>query len=311
MSKASKPSLATELLGVTLASPVLNASGTFGLGGQEIDGFNPSCFGAVVTKTVALLPIAGNLNTVRLWESHGGLINRVGLEGPGIEVFMAEKLPCWLELGVPVIVNISGSRIDEFVTPVRRLRQSGIIAIEVNLSCPNVEKERLVFSTDPAVTRESVSRLVAVAEGMPLIIKLTPNVTDIGLIAKVAQEAGARAISATNTFKARRYDIRTGKLIIEGGFSGPPIMPQALQKVWEICQAVTIPVIGMGGISSGEEAIEFFLAGASAVAVGTAGFTQPVSTVPRIVEGISKWLEEHHFSSFEEFRNRIKETGSL
>lgn len=297
-------SLQTELFGVTLTSPVLDASGTFGLGSRQVRGLDFSCFGAVVTKTVILEPRAGNLETVRLHESTGGLINCISLENLGLDVFLAEKLPLWLDLGVPVIINISGNSVADFVELARRLNKTGIFALEANLSCPNVEVEHgLAFSIDAELTEELIKALVA-ASDLPIIAKLTPNVTDIKVIAKAAEAAGASAIAATNTFKAMRIDRETGKPIIIGGYSGKPIMPMSLHKVWEIAQVVQIPVIGMGGITNGEDAIEFLQAGATAVAVGTANFQSHLA-IPRIVSEIRKWLEKKGYTSLGEIPRLI------
>jgi len=284
--------LTIDLLGAQLLSPVLNASGTLGLGGCRVVGMDFLRFGALVTKTVTLKPRAGNTG-LRLWEVPNGLVNRIGLENSGIEVFLAKELPQWLSFGPPVIVNISGFTIQEFVELVKRLNGSRIIAIEVNLSCPNVE-HGMALSQDPKLTFEIVSELVKVSE-LPLIIKLTPNVDEIGAIAQAAQKAGASAISAINTIK---HTVRgdSGEVIITGGLSGPVIMPTALKKVGQICQAVKIPVIGMGGISTGADAVKFLQAGATAVAVGTASFRDPFA-IQRIYGEIKGWMSKGGYSS--------------
>ena len=302
----SEVDLAIELLGITLTSPVLNASGTFGPGSQDIAGVDFSMFGAAVTKTVTLEPKLGNLDSQRLFETGSGLINRIGLENGGIGHFLAEELPVWCDFGVPVIINISGNTTGEFVqlaNLLNRAKNGRIIAIEANLSCPNVEKG-LVFSTDLKLTGEVIKALVAVSN-FPLIVKLTPNVTDIGVIAQAAEANGASAISAVNTFKAMAINPETGKPIIVGGYSGSAIMPMALQKVWEIHQAVKIPVIGMGGISSGLDAIKFLQAGATAVAVGTASFKDPLA-IPRIVGELRTWLADKGIMSLSEIPGREK-----
>ncbi|MFA6215008.1 MAG: dihydroorotate dehydrogenase [Patescibacteria group bacterium] len=291
------------LAGIRMDNPVVPASGTWGIESQKIlleaGRFRP---GALVTKSVTIEPRPGN-PPPRLRETASGLINWIGLAGPGIDRFLADELSVWLSFGQPVIVSIAGKTPQEYVHLAQCLGDTRISGIELNISCPNVGGT--IIGTDPQLTAEIV-RATRLATGLPLIVKLTPNVTDIAAIAKAAEREGANAIVAVNTFTAMRINPNTGQVIISGGLSGPAIMPQALRKVWEVCRAVKIPVIGMGGIASASDALEFLWAGASAVAVGTANFGNPL-VMAEIIEGIAGWLEQNGFGSLEEFRQKKAE----
>lgn len=296
--------LRVNLAGLKLANPVLNASGTFGLNTQQLLGtFRP---GALVTKSITLQPRPGN-KPRRLVEVTSGLINAIGLEGCGVDDFIQHQLPQWLKLGVPIIASASGFTIDEYVELAQRLTAAGISAVELNLSCPNVKHGGMAFSTDASVTAQVVTA-VRRETALPLIVKLTPNVTNIAQVAKAAVEAGADIIAAVNTFVALAVDIKTRRPKlgnVTGGMSGPAIKPLALAKVWQICQAVEVPVIGIGGISNADDAIEFLLAGARAIAVGTANFTDP-TVMPKIVQGISQYLQEQGYNSVTEIIGTLR-----
>ncbi|MFA6254911.1 MAG: dihydroorotate dehydrogenase [Patescibacteria group bacterium] len=303
-----KVDLSTTLAGVLLGNPVMNASGTWDEEGEQL--LEDPKPGAIVSKTVKLKPVPGN-PTPRLYDTNRGVIlNAIGLAGDGIEDFLARKLLPIKALGRRVVVNISGTTVEEYVELTARLDGSGIDMIEANISCPNV-KMGMSFGQDPKLTYELVSAIRSRAK-VPLIAKLTPNVTDIVAIAKAAQAGGADVLSLINTLLGMDINPETGQPVlanITGGVSGPGILRVALRCVWQVCHCpdIRIPVIGMGGITEAADAMKFFWAGAQAVAVGTANFGHPASAMPRIILGISEWLERHGFSSFEEWR-RSKET---
>jgi len=293
MSKQNPVNLSVELAGLDLANPVMNASGTLGLESSEVVDFAE--FGALVTKGVTLEPRSGN-PTPRLCETSCGVINSIGLENSGLGVFLSDELPCWLSFGVPVIVNISGADVEEYVEISKALDKTGIAAIEVNISCPN--REGIIIGTDAYRSCILVDN-VRQATSLPLIVKLTPNVTDIVGIAKSVISSGADNLSLVNTFLAMDIDIDSAKPKLRrgfGGLSGPSIMPQALFKVWQVCQVVNVPVIGMGGISCFQDACKFLMAGASAVAVGTANFTNPL-IIPRIISDLERWMAKKGFNA--------------
>jgi dihydroorotate dehydrogenase (NAD+) catalytic subunit len=270
----------------------MSASGTFGYGAEFSDFFDPRRLGAVVVKGISLLPRAGN-PPPRLVETPGGMINAIGLENVGVERFLALKLPFLRDLGVPVIVNIFGNTIEEYGEVSARLQEShGVAAIEINVSCPNVKKGGMVFGADPAMTSRVVEA-VRRATTLPVITKLTPNVTSVPEIARAARDAGSDIISCINTVSAMSVDIfsRRPRLAnIVGGLSGPVIKPVALRCVYEVCRAVDCPVIGIGGITSATDALEFLLVGASAVQVGTANFLNPLASM-EIIDGIGRFLK--------------------
>jgi len=288
--------LSVDLAGIRLANPVMNASGTVSLDTAEV--VDLSAFGALVTKGVTLESRPGN-PVPRLCETPCGMINSIGLENLGLEAFMRDELPKWLSFGPPVIVNISGSDPNEYHFLAKELSGTGISGIEVNVSCPN--RDKVIIGTDPRLTILTILR-VRDATSLPIIVKLTPNVTDIGLIAESAVGAKANALSLVNTFLAMDMDIETAKPKIGkgfGGLSGPAILPQALFKVWQACQKVDVPVIGMGGISCTEDAIKFFMAGAKAVAIGTACFSRP-NVISEVVSGLQGYLIRKGYNGISE-----------
>ncbi|MBQ7477756.1 MAG: dihydroorotate dehydrogenase, partial [Selenomonadaceae bacterium] len=282
--------LKTELAGIPMNTPVLTASGTFGFGEEFADFVDLSLLGGVMVKGTTLKPRRGN-DGVRITETPSGMLNCIGLENPGVEVFLRETLPRISRHRMNVIVNISGSTVEEYGILAEMLDVPGVAAIELNVSCPNVKEGGIVFGTDPKAASDVV-RTAKKWTKKPVILKLSPNVTDIVLMAKAVEEAGADAISLINTLMGMEINIHTWKPTlgnITGGLSGPCIKPVALRMVWQVAQQVKIPVIGMGGIASWQDAVEFFLAGASAVAVGTANFVHPGVTMD-IIQGLEKYL---------------------
>lgn len=293
-------SLEVDIAGIKLKNPVMTASGTFGYGLEYEDFIDISKLGAIVVKGTTDQPREGN-PPVRMVETPSGMINAVGLQNKGVDYLISEYLPKLKKYNVPIIVNASGSDIDDYIAVVTKLRNQPIAGIELNISCPNVKKGGIGFGTDPEIAAELVREIKAVAD-KPLIVKLSPNVTDIVLIARAVEAAGADALSLINTLVGMAIDINTRKpklSTITGGLSGPAIKPIALRMVWQVAQAVKIPIIGMGGISSAEDALEFLIAGASAVAIGTANFTNPKVTL-EIVEGIKKYLVQHKMQTVAE-----------
>jgi dihydroorotate dehydrogenase (NAD+) catalytic subunit len=296
-----QPKLSVNIGKLKLKNPVMVASGTFGYAEEFKDFLNLKKLGAIVTKTITLKPKVGN-PPPRTCETPSGMLNAIGMENPGVQVFLKEKLPILKKIGTPIIVSISADSDAEFQELARILNKTkGAAAIELNLSCPNLRSKVMVSQSDKATYR--VVKAVRKVTALTLITKLTPNVTDIGLIAKAAAAAGSDAISLVNTFLGLAIDINTKKPKlgnITGGLSGPAIKPLALRLVWETAQAVDVPIIGMGGIMNVDDALEFIIAGASAVAVGTANFINPKATV-EIIEGIKKYL----------FKNKIKDIKNL
>jgi dihydroorotate dehydrogenase (NAD+) catalytic subunit len=279
-----------------LRNPVVTASGTFASGREFADFIDLSRLGAIVTKGVSLDPWPGNASP-RIAETASGMLNSIGLQNPGVEAFVAKDL-AWLADNAgdtPVIVNVSGHSVDDYVGVIERLeREPSVAGYEVNISCPNVDAGGMAFGTQcaPAAAVTSACRA---ATGRPLIVKLSPNVTDIAAIAAAVEAAGADGVSLINTLlgMAIDADTRRPKLArVVGGLSGPAIKPVALRMVWEVARAVEIPVVGMGGIADGSDAVEFMLAGATAVAVGTANFVDPTATV-RVLDGLAEYCRRH------------------
>lgn len=298
------PQLSVNIGRLKLKNPVMTASGTFGYGEEFKDFIDLKKLGAIVTKTITLKPRQGN-PLPRTCETPSGMLNSVGLENPGSEVFIKEKLPALLKIGPPIIVSIaSEKKPDEFMVLAKRLDKiERIAAIELNISCPNIKSHTpKLISQDPKPTSEVVREVRKVTK-KTLITKLSPNVADIAEIALAAERAGSDAVSLVNTFTAMTIDIETGRpkiKTITGGLSGPAIRPIAVRMVWEVFQKIKIPIIGMGGIMNVSSALEFLLAGASAIAVGTANFINPGASV-EIMDGIEHYLIKH----------KIKDINSL
>lgn len=277
-----------------LKNPVVVASGTFGFGEEYEDFIELDRLGAIIPKGISLKPMVGNLPP-RIFETEGGILNSIGLQNPGFHEFIKEKLPFLKRVKTHVIINFFGNTEKEYIELARRFDDvAGISGLEMNISCPNVKRGGMIFCSDPKMTHRLV-QAVRKSTQLPLIIKLSPNVTDIACIAKTAEEAGADAVSLVNTFRAMAINIHSrrpelGNIL--GGLSGPAIKPIALRMVWEVSQRVKIPVIGIGGIVKAEDAIEFMLAGASAIQIGTANLVNPQTSVD-VIEGIKKYLTKN------------------
>lgn len=302
--------LTTNLGGkLTLKNPVMTASGTFGYGFEYHKFFDISQLGAVVVKGIAPFPSHGN-PTPRVAETACGMLNAIGLQGPGVEKFLhgEEYMPFLRRTGATVIVNIWGKSIADYQDVARRLEadKAGIAALEINISCPNVKAGGIAFGTDPVLAKEVVSA-VREATSLPLITKLSPNVSNIGEFARAVVDAGSDMISLINTLTGMAIDAETMRFKIAnktGGLSGPAVKPVALRMVYEASHAVDVPVIGMGGICTGEDAVEFLLAGASAVAVGTAIFADPYAPL-KVIDGINGYLDRHGFGTVAEIVGKV------
>lgn len=302
----SEVSLETELCGIRMKAPIMSASGTFGFGEEFADFVDFNRLGAIVVKGTTLLPRSGNKG-IRIAETPAGMLNCIGLENPGVDVFIREILPRIVKYNCPIIVNISGNTVEEYGKLAKLLDIEGVAAIELNVSCPNVKEGGLAFGVDP----EHLSAVIKAAKSnttKPVIVKLSPNVTDIVLMAKAAEKAGADGISLINTLLGMSIDINTARPVlgnITGGLSGPAVKPVALRMVWQVRRAVKLPIIGMGGIICADDAIEFLLAGADAVAIGTANFMAPDVT-NKIYTGIKDYLEQRKLNSIKEIVGKLK-----
>lgn len=289
--------LRTELVGMALKSPVIAASGTFGYGDEIAENWSLKGLGAIVVKSLTLEPREGN-PPPRIAETPAGMLNSIGLQNIGVDRFLSEKLPALKSIDVPLIVNVAGRDIEEYREVCSRLKKAkGVAAVEINISCPNVKAGGIEFGRDPTGA-QNITRATKDAWGGMLIVKLSPNVTDICEIAKAAESGGADAITVANTFLGMAIDVRQKRPVLNnifGGLSGPAVKPMALRCVWETVGAVGIPVIGNGGIWTGLDAAEFLLAGAAAVAIGTANFADPEAAA-RISGELSKYMDEHGFT---------------
>ncbi len=290
----SSPDLLVTIGSMTLKNPVMVASGIFGYGDEFRGLADYGELGALVLKTITKEPRLGNPPASRTAETPAGMVNAIGLENVGLDAFLREKLPAAMEYGTNIIASVAGDTAEEFAGCARALDETDIAAIEINISCPNVKKGGMAFGVDAEAGAEVVSA-VRGATMKPIIAKLTPNVTDIRLIARGCEQAGADAVSVANTFSAMVIDIERRRPLLAagaGGLSGPAIRPAAVHRVYQVAQAVAVPVIGMGGIWNASDALEFILAGASAVAVGTALYADPAAG-NRVLAGIREYLERH------------------
>ena len=300
--------LRTNIAGIEMRTPVLAASGTFGFGEEFADFVDLARLGGVMVKGTTLFPRRGN-DGIRIAETPEGLLNCIGLENPGVDVFLSEILPRIRDYGMNVIVNISGSSVDDYANIAERLNVPDVTALEINISCPNVKEGGIVFGTDPHAAARVV-RSVCAQTDKPVIAKLSPNVTSITDMALAVEDAGADLISLINTLIGMKIDIHRFRPILgnfTGGLSGPAVKPVAVRMVWEVAGAVHIPVIGMGGIASWQDAVEFFLAGASAVAVGTANFIDPNITM-KICDGLGYYLYKNHISNISELVGKARDS---
>ncbi|HIX84905.1 MAG TPA: dihydroorotate dehydrogenase [Candidatus Megamonas gallistercoris] len=298
--------LAVKIGSLHLKNPVMGASGTFGFGREYADFLDVNEIGAIVTKGVTPLPRSGNPG-VRIAETPSGMLNCIGLENPGVEVFINEILPEIKKYDTAVIVNISAGTVEEYAKMAYLLDIDGVDALEVNISCPNVKEGGIVFGTDPKAAA-AVTHAVKTHTSKTVIVKLSPNVTDIVTMAKAVEEAGADAISMINTLTGMVIDVNTRKPLlgnITGGLSGPAVKPIAVRMVWQVAKAVNIPIIGMGGITCAEDAIEFMLAGASAVAVGAYNFVEPAA-LKTIADGIAEYMQKHGIEDVNELVGGLK-----
>ena len=301
-----KERLAVNIAGIKMKTPVMTGSGTFGFGEEFSDFVDLNQLGAIVVKGTTLKPRSGN-EGIRIAETPSGMLNCIGLENPGVEYFLTDILPRIAQYDVPIIVNISGSTVEEYGQLAKMLDVPGVAAIELNVSCPNVREGGIVFGTDPQ-SAAAVVRAAKANTKKPVILKLSPNVTDITIMAKAVEAAGADAISMINTLIGMAIDARTWKPVlgnIIGGLSGPAVKPVALRLVWQVAQCVKIPIIGMGGIMTAEDAVEFLLAGASAVAVGTANFVNP-SAAQDIADGIDDYLVARKLTNVSQLVGQLK-----
>lgn len=298
--------LKVNIAGVELKNPVMTASGTFGSGKEYSDFVDLNKLGAVVVKGVADKPWKGN-PAPRIAEVYGGMLNSVGLQNPGVECFIKEDIPFLRQFDTKIIVNVCGHSIEEYVNVVTALQNEDVDLLELNISCPNVTEGGISFGTDVDMVKKVVSEVKEVAK-QPLIVKLTPNVTDIVSIAKAAVEGGADALSLINTITGMKIDIHKRMPVLKqkvGGMSGPAIKPIALRMVYQVCSAVSVPVIGMGGISNGEDALEFIMAGATGVSIGTANFANPHATID-VLNGIFDYMKMYNIDDISLLRGIIK-----
>ena len=289
-----------NLCGVELKNPVMTASGTFGSGAEYCEFVDLNKLGAVVTKGVANIPWAGN-PTPRVAEVYGGMLNSVGLQNPGIDLFCERDIPFLKQYDTKIIVNVCGKSTQDYLEVVERLADEPVDMLEINISCPNVKEGGIAFGQDPKLVEAITSDIKKIAK-QPVIMKLSPNVTDITEMARAAEAGGADCLSLINTLTGMKIDINRRSFVLAnktGGMSGPAIHPIAVRMVYQVAQAVKLPLIGMGGISTAEDAIEMILAGATAVSVGTANFVDP-RTTEKIVAGIEDYMRKYHVKDIRE-----------
>lgn len=302
--------LAVEISGLKLKNPVMTASGTFGYGEEYSEFLDLNMLGAVVVKGISLKPMEGN-PPPRICETPCGMLNAIGLQNIGLKRFLKEKLPYLRQFDTKIIVNILGNTIQEYVRLSKELDDAGVDAIELNVSCPNVKKGGIIFGTDKRALSMLVSKVKQSAGKSLLITKLSPNVSDITEFAKAAEESGSDALSLINTLRGMAIDIETRRpklANITGGLSGPAIKPVALRMVWEASQSVRIPVIGIGGIINAQDAIEFMLAGATAIQVGTGNFINPMATI-EIIHGIRSYSEGKNIDNIRDIIGSVDGTA--
>lgn len=300
------PDLSVNLAGITLNNPVMTASGTFGSGAEYSEFLDLNKLGAVVTKGVANVPWPGN-PTPRIAEVTSGMLNAVGLQNPGIDVFVKRDIPFLKQYNTKIIVNVCGKSESDYVEVVERLADEPVDMLEINISCPNVKEGGIAFGQDPNAAA-AITRAVKKVAKQPVIMKLSPNVADITVMAKAVADAGADVISLINTLTGMKIDINKRAFVIAnktGGMSGPAIKPIAVRMVYQVANAVDIPIIGMGGISNASDAIEFIMAGATAVSIGTANFVNPYTTI-EVIDGITKFMKDNNIKSLDEIRGCVK-----
>lgn len=299
--------MSVNLAGVTLKNPVMTASGTFGSGAEYSEFVDLNRLGAVVTKGVASVPWPGN-PAPRIAETASGMLNAIGLQNPGIDLFSKRDLPFLEKYDTKVIVNVCGHSTEEYLDVVERLAdEQRVDMLEINISCPNVKEGGIAFGQDPKAV-EAITKAVKAKAKQPIIMKLSPNVTDITVMAKAAEAGGADCLSLINTLTGMKIDIERQTFAIAnktGGLSGPAVKPVAVRMVYQVANAVKIPIIGMGGICTAEDAMEFILAGATAVSIGTANFTNPYTTV-EVIDGIEAYMRRHGVEDINELIGLVK-----
>lgn len=298
--------LSVDIAGVTMKNPVTTGSGTFGSGEEFSEFVDLSKLGAVTTKGVANVPWPGN-PVPRVAEVYGGMLNAIGLQNPGIDVFVERDVPYLKKAGATIIVNVCGKSEEDYVEVVERLADEPVDLLEINVSCPNVKEGGIAFGQDPKALYE-ITKAVKAKAKQPIIMKLSPNVTDITEMAKAAVDAGSDALSLINTLTGMKIDIERRDFVLAnktGGMSGPAIKPVAVRMVYQVANAVDVPIIGMGGIATAEDALEFIMAGATAVSVGTANFIDPATTL-EVVDGIKAYMERHQIDDINELIGCVK-----
>jgi dihydroorotate dehydrogenase (NAD+) catalytic subunit len=302
------PDVAVTIAGIRFANPVIAASGTFGYGREYQGLIDVSRLGGICTKGLTLHPRSGN-EGIRIWESPAGLLNSIGLENPGVPAFLEKELPPLRALGPVVIANLSGSSVEEYVEAARLLNASSVDMVELNISCPNIKAGGMAFGLDSEAAALVTAPVRRALDSKPLIVKLSPNAPCLAGVAAACVKAGADALSLVNTFKAMAIDVERRKLVfdnVSAGLSGPAIKPIALRMVWELREAVKVPLIGMGGIARTEDALEYLMAGAAAVQVGAATFGHP-KTMTEIIDGITTYMKRKDIPRLEELAIRPNE----
>lgn len=298
--------LSVKIAGVELKNPVMTASGTFGSGMEYAEYIDLNKLGAVVTKGVANVPWPGN-PTPRIAETYGGMINAIGLQNPGIDTFAARDIPFLKQYDTKIVVNVCGKTEEDYVDAVEKLGEQPVDLLEINISCPNVKEGGIAFGQNPASAEKITAAVKRVAK-QPVIMKLSPNVTDITEMARAVEAGGADAVSLINTLTGMKIDINRRTFAVAnktGGLSGPAIKPVAVRMVYQVANAVKLPIIGMGGIATAEDALEFLMAGATGVAVGTANFHDPMTTI-QVIDGIRAFMEKNGIGDIQELIGCVK-----
>ena len=297
--------MSVKIAGIVLKNPVITASGTFGYGKEHAEYVDLNQIGAITVKGTSMQEWKGN-EVPRIAETYGGMLNSIGLQNPGIDKVIEEDIPFLRKYDTKIIITICGHTMQEYVFVAEKADSCDIDLIELNIACPNVEDGGIAFGNNPKITEKIVSTIKR-SISKPLIVKLSPEASDIVEIAKVAEASGADAVSLINTFRGMKIDVKNKKAVLGkkiGGFSGPAIKPIAVRMVYEVCNAVNIPVIGMGGISGAEDALEFIMVGAEAIEIGTANLYNPFATV-ETVAGIQRYMNDNHITCLEQIRGII------
>jgi dihydroorotate dehydrogenase (NAD+) catalytic subunit len=298
--------LAVKIAGVTLDNPVMTASGTFGSGMEYSEFVDLNKLGAVVTKGVANIPWTGN-PTPRIAETYGGMINAIGLQNPGLETFVKRDIPFLKQYDTRIIVNVCGRSTEDYVDAVEKLQDQPVDMLEINISCPNVKEGGIAFGQNPR-SAEAITKAIKKVAKQPVIMKLSPNVTDITEMARAVEAGGADAVSLINTLTGMKIDVNRRTFAVAnktGGLSGPAIKPVAVRMVYQVANAIKLPIIGMGGICNAEDALEFIMAGATAVSIGTANFHDPMTTI-KVIDGIKAYMERYNIEDINSLIGCVK-----